>query len=575
MLLELSIKNFAIIHQLTLSFEKGMTVLTGETGAGKSIIIDAIGLLAGGRGSFEYVRYGAKKAEIEGLFFVQEEHRALQICKQYGIDAEENTIILRRDISDSGKSICRINGKMVTIAILREVGQSLIDIHGQHEHQDLMQPERHLFLLDEYAKDILSGALEEYRQLFERYQKLTRRLMQLNENEQQVAQRIDLLQYQLEEIKKADLVPNEDEALFHEKSRLANYEKIFEGIHDAYNALYGDNRGLDWLSHAMSQLESISTMDEKFQQWYEQISNHYFIVEELTYTLRNELDTLEFDPNRLNVIESRLNEVNQLKRKYGESVAKILEYAAKIEDELDTLLHREEHVSRAQEECQEVAQDLILEAKNLTERRQQAAQQLIEDITQELKDLYMDKTRFDIRFEKVEATTKDPVIDGEHVHFTRNGIDRCEFLLSTNPGEPLKELAKVASGGELSRIMLALKSILSKNQGTTSIIFDEVDTGVSGRVAQSIAEKMYQLANGSQVLCITHLPQVAAMSDVHLYISKQEEKGRTKTKVQPLVEDEKIKEIGRMISGVEMTELTKQHAKELLDLANEFKKKTK
>lgn len=574
MLLELSIKNFAIIHQLTLSFEKGMTVLTGETGAGKSIIIDAIGLLVGGRGSYEFVRYGAKKAEIEGLFYVPKTHRSLEICKQYGIDTEEQSIILRRDISDSGKSICRINGKMVTISILREIGQSLIDIHGQHEHQDLMQPDRHLPLLDEYGKETIKEALNEYTQLFLRYQTLNQKRKQLNENEQQVAQRIDLLQYQLEEIKQAELTPNEDEELFTEKSRLANYEKVYEGIHDSYYALYGDNRGLDWLSHAMSQLESIHSIDEKYQKWYEQLSNHYFMIEELTYTLRNELDTLEFDPNRLNFIESRLNELNQLKRKYGESVTDILEYATKIEEELDALLHREEHVEKTEAECLEVAQDLIIEAENLTEIRKQAAKTLIKEITQELKDLYMEKTRFDVRFEKISATSDDPMISGERVHFTPSGIDKCEFLLSTNPGEPLKELAKVASGGELSRIMLALKSILSKNEQTTSIIFDEVDTGVSGRVAQSIAEKMYQLANGSQVLCITHLPQVAAMSDVHLYISKEEEKGRTKTKVQPLAEEEKVKEIARMISGVEMTELTKQHAQELLDLAKTFKKKT-
>lgn len=574
MLQALSIKNFAIIDHVSVSFEKGLTVLTGETGAGKSIIIDALHLLVGGRGSSEYVRYGAKKAEIEGLFYVPKTHRSLEICKQYGIDTEEQSIILRRDISDSGKSICRINGKMVTISILREIGQSLIDIHGQHEHQDLMQPDRHLPLLDEYGKETIKEALNEYTQLFLRYQTLNQKRKQLNENEQQVAQRIDLLQYQLEEIKQAELTPNEDEELFTEKSRLANYEKVYEGIHDSYYALYGDNRGLDWLSHAMSQLESIHSIDEKYQKWYEQLSNHYFMIEELTYTLRNELDTLEFDPNRLNFIESRLNELNQLKKKYGESVTDILEYATKIEEELDALLHREEHVEKTEAECLEVAQDLIIEAENLTEIRKQAAKTLIKEITQELKDLYMEKTRFDVRFEKISATSDDPMISGERVHFTPSGIDKCEFLLSTNPGEPLKELAKVASGGELSRIMLALKSILSKNEQTTSIIFDEVDTGVSGRVAQSIAEKMYQLANGSQVLCITHLPQVAAMSDVHLYISKEEEKGRTKTKVQPLAEEEKVKEIARMISGVEMTELTKQHAQELLDLAKTFKKKT-
>jgi DNA repair protein RecN (Recombination protein N) len=561
LLAELSIKNFAIIEALSVTFTKGLTVLTGETGAGKSIIIDAIHLLAGGRGSAEFVRHGEEKAEIEGLFQVDDNnHPVIAKALEFGIGIEEGMVILRRDISQTGKSVCRINGKLVTISTLREIGATLVDIHGQHEHQELMDDSRHLSLLDQFGAEDIFPSQTEYQEVFRRYEQTLQKLKALSENDQQTAHRLDLIQFQFDEIQNANLKLNEDEELYEEKRKLSNFERVFESIQASHTALHGEQKGLDWISMVMGHLEDAATLDTAYKDIYEAVSNSYYQLEDAARSLRNELDALEFDPQRLNVIEDRLNEINQLKRKYGKTINEILEYAVKIEEEIETLQNKETHIGELEKELTSVKKDLILEAKQLTEIRLKWADKLTKLIHKELKELYMAKTVFEIRFES------------NTLQFTKNGVDHVAFYISTNPGEPLKPLSKVASGGELSRIMLALKSIFSKHQGVTSIIFDEVDTGVSGRVAQSIAEKIYKVAAESQVLCISHLPQVAAMADTHLFISKIIKGGRTKTSVTPLQVEEKINEIGRMISGTEITDLTKKHAEELLYLAAENKK---
>lgn len=571
LLAELSIKNFAIIESLSISFEKGLTVLSGETGAGKSIIIDAIHLLVGSRGSAEFVRHGEKKAELEGLFLLDDIHPCYDTIKEFGIDASEGMVVLRRDILSSGKSVCRINGKLVTISILREVGRTLIDIHGQHEHQELMNHELHLPLLDQYGGEVIKEALHEYQLLYKQYSQLTRKLKELSENEQEMAHRLDLLTFQHKEIETANLIPNEDNELLKERMNIANFENIFEGLRNSYDALNGEKKGMDWLGLAMSHTENIAELNDSLKEIHETITNSYYILEDIVYKISDQLDILEFDPKKLDFVESRLNEISHLKKKYGQTVEEILEYAAKIEEEIDNIQNRDHHLDKIQKELRSVAEDLSIEAKNVSSTRKKLAKQLIDSIHQELHELYMEKTVFDVRFSKRIGHFEEPIIDGEHVKFLSNGIDQLEFYISTNPGEPMKPLAKVASGGELSRIMLAMKSIFSRHQGITSIIFDEVDTGVSGRVAQAIAEKIHRVSVGSQVLCISHLPQVAAMADTHLFIAKQSESGRTKTSVTPLNEEEKVKEIGRMISGVEITDLTKEHARELLGFATKIK----
>jgi DNA repair protein RecN (Recombination protein N) len=560
MLSELSVKNFAIIEALSISFEKGLTVLTGETGAGKSIIIDAIHLLVGGRGSSDFVRHGEDRAEIEGLFLLEKpSHPVFLKAQEFGIEIEDEMIVLRREISKSGKSVCRINGKLVTISTLREIGGTLVDIHGQHEHQELMDESKHLSLLDQYGKNRIITALAEYEKIYHAYEQTIRKLKSLNENEQQMAHRLDLIQFQLSEIQQADLKINEDEILLEEKKQLSNFERIYEAIQASYNALQGEQKGLDWVSLAMGQMEDAAGLSENYKALAESVSNGYYLLEDAAQLLRTELDNLEYNPGRLNEIEERLNEINQLKRKYGNSIPAIVEYGAKIEEELETLQNKETYIDQLQKELVSLKKDLMVEGNELTNLRKELAKNLTNAIHSELQELYMQKTVFEVNFNS-----------GENF-ISKTGLDVVGFFITTNPGEPLKPLSKIASGGEISRIMLALKSIFSKHQEVTSIIFDEVDTGVSGRVAQAIAEKIHKVSSDSQVLCISHLPQVAAMADTHLYIAKATKDGRTKTKVTPLTEEEKIGEIGRMISGAEITDLTREHAKELLHLAHSSK----
>ncbi|MEN1970141.1 DNA repair protein RecN [Lentibacillus sp. N15] len=571
MLTELSIHDFAIIDHISLTFHEGLTVLTGETGAGKSIIIDAIQLLAGGRGSVEFVRHGAKKAEIEGLFNLDDRnHPIYGIGKQYGIEIQDDMVILHRTITANGKSICRVNGKLVTLAILKEFGKTLIDIHSQHETQSLMDPDNHIDLLDLYDPEVTLQAKQAYLQLFEKLRNLKQRYQSLSNNEQETAHRLDLLAFQMDELEKAELTPNEDEILEEERAGLANFERIYQALQDAYNALYGEQKGLEWLSVANQKLQENQTYDSFIAEKSEELSNHYYMVEELTIALRNYSETLQYNPERLNELEARLNEINRLKKKYGSTVNDILDYMAKIEEELEQITNKDSHLTHLAEEISELEQDAYLEAKHLHDIRQQAADQLTNDIHQELTELYLDKATFAVAFD----TKKDESETTNHVKLTKNGYDYVRFLISTNPGEPLKDITKVASGGELSRIMLALKSLFAKHQGVTSVIFDEVDTGVSGRVAQAIAEKIFRISTDSQVLCITHLPQVAAMADTHKLIEKLTENQRTQTAVSELTLEQKTEELSRMITGTKLTDTAKDHAKELLELAANYKTKT-
>ncbi|MGP4107320.1 DNA repair protein RecN [Virgibacillus sp. L01] len=572
MLTELSIQDFAIIDKLSITFNDGLTVLTGETGAGKSIIIDAVQLLAGGRGSVEFVRHGTSKAAIEGLFTLDsKDHKIYATGNYYGIDIQDGMVVLHRTITASGKSICRVNGKLVTLAILKEFGKNLIDVHSQHETQSLMNSENHIDLLDLFDEKKITKSKNEYTKLYNKLLSLKKRYKELSENEQEMTHRLDLLQFQINELEQAALVPNEDVELSEERNQLANFERIYTGLQDAYNALYGEQKGIDWLNKANQALQDNQDYDSFIAEKAEEMSNHYFLVEELMYDLRNYTDTLQYDPDRLNEIESRLNEINRLKKKYGTSVDEILEYMGKIEEEIEQITNKDSHLSKLAEQINEISQDAYLEAKQLHDLRKKASHSLKKDIQKELKGLYLEKASFSVAFNTKENPEQENFKEDVKLH--KNGFDYIHFLISTNPGEPLKELNKTASGGELSRIMLALKKIFAQHQGVTSVIFDEVDTGVSGRVAQAIAEKIYQISNQSQVLCISHLPQVAAMSDTHKLIKKTEKNKRTFTEVVELSVNEKTDELGRMITGTKLTETAKKHATELLELASGYKNK--
>lgn len=558
MLQELSIKNFAIIENLQISFEEGMTVLTGETGAGKSIIIDAVGLLAGGRGSAELIRHGENKTVLQGQFEVLPSQQLDDLFDKYGIETAEEQIIIQREVSRSGKNVSRVNGTIVTVAALREIAENLIDIHGQNEHQELMDSQKHLLLLDRFADQELRKDLEKYRTLFKEYQEAKKELEELLMDEKENVQRIDLLNFQINELEQAALnEEDEEEKLEEERNRLMNYQRIIQGLSIAYEGLQGEEgNGLDPIGVGMAALEKIQDFSPVYQEIYNSLSDAFYQLQECAFSLRNEMDETSYDENRLNEIEVRLELLHQLKRKYGSNIAEMKEYYQKIALELDKISNRESYVEKLAKTFHKKEAELVQVGRVLTAKRKETGQQLKKEIEKQLKELYMEKASFEVVFHKTDKAYIRP-----------DGLDQVEFFISTNVGEPLKPLTKIASGGELSRMMLAMKTIFTQIQGITSIIFDEVDTGVSGRVAQAIANKIHLVSQHSQVLCITHLPQVAAMADHHFYIKKEIAGDRTKTHVYRIDGKERINEIARMLAGTDITQLSIAHAHELLDLA--------
>ncbi|MBZ4030304.1 DNA repair protein RecN [Ligilactobacillus salivarius] len=554
MLQELSIKDFAIIDEIQISFQPKMTVLTGETGAGKSIIIDALGLLAGGRGSTEFIRKGEKKAVIQGLFTLPREANTYNILEEYGIDSEDGQIILQRDLYRGGRNICRINGMMVNLATLRNVGETLIDIHGQNEHQELMKPENHIDLLDEYDKKT-SQLRNQYQVVYQNYRKLKLSMEKKEADEKAWAQRLDMLNFQVKEIEEAGLKINEEDELVEEKNKLDNFQAIHDALELSYQILSGEKIDVVGnLGNAMNELSDVSDLSENLQEINTKISDAFYSLEDAARDISDELDSMEWNGERLNEIEERLELIHQLKRKYGDTIENILHYHSRIEKELREMENAEQNSEKQERQLSEALEKVKELAIKLSKQRKKSAKKLEKMIHEQLSALYMDKAVFEVKF-----------LNNSKLY--SKGIDKVEFYIQTNPGEEMGPLAKIASGGELSRIMLALKTIFSQKMGVTSIIFDEVDTGVSGRVAQAIAEKISQISNNSQVLCITHLPQVAAIADNHYYISKSVNDGRTETSLKELDEKQKIREIARMLSGSEITELTLKHAEELIKMS--------
>ena len=564
MLSELSIKNFAIIDNLSIHFQEGLTVLTGETGAGKSIIIDAVNLLSGGRGSVDYIRHGANKAELNGLFNLEENMiQVINLAKQYDINIEDNMIILERTITDKGKSICRINGKLVTLTILREFGRNLVDIHSQHDTYQLMSSHAHINLLDAFNSDDILKIKKEYDEVYKLLSQYKQEYNQLTINEQETAQRLDLYLFQANELKEANLIEDEDSELEKERTQLANFEKIHLALEQTYYSLHGDQKGLEWLNVAETALQEGADYDSFIKEKKEELTDLYFNIEEISFQIRDYKDQIQFNESRLNEVESRLNEIARLKKKYGSTVNEIIDYYEEVQTKIDKLKNKDLHNEQLELKIEELTSKTIEIGKKLRKARMDTAKKLTKTIHTELKDLYLENAKFEVEFNELSS---DP-----SQNINENGIDKINFLLSTNLGEPLKRLDKVASGGELSRIMLILKKIFVKHQNIPTIIFDEIDTGVSGRVAQAIAEKMYDVSLSGQTLCITHLPQVAAMSDQHLLIKKEETKNRTTTKISELTLENKINQLSEMMTGTEMTDSAMNHSKELINLSDKYK----
>lgn len=557
MLLELHIHDFAIIEDISLEFHHGMTVLTGETGAGKSIIIDAVGLLAGGRGSSDYVRHGSKKCVLEGHFEMPKSSRLKTLFESEEIDYDSELLMIQREIYDNGRSVCRVNGSLVTISLLKEVGTYLIDIHGQNEHQELMDSENHIHLLDYYGQDTIDSLLDSYQKDYKVYRDTVKRLNAWQDKEQETAQKIDILRFQTDEISEANLIADEEVELEEEERRLANYQTIMTELTISYQVLQeAEPNALESIGKAMDAMENVAEVDQNLSTISTTLNNVFYELQEVASDIYQELDRQEFDEGRLNEIASRLNLIQQLKRKYGASIPEILLFYETSLEELETLENNTESQTELTDQIKQLEKNLLEKGKLLSNARQKTAKSLQKDIQEQLKELYMDKVVFNVRFSNS--------LEELSVQFANlYGLDTVEFFISTNPGEPEKPLTKIASGGELSRMMLALKTIFAKSQGITSIIFDEIDTGVSGRVAQAIAEKIHSISEYSQVLCITHLPQVAARADNHLYVKKAIVENRTSTAAVILTETERVEEIARMLSGNQITKGAIQAAEEL------------
>lgn len=552
MLQTLSIKQFAIIDELDINFSDGLTVMSGETGSGKSIIIDAIGQLIGMRASSDYVRHGEKKAIIEGIFDIDESKDAIKILESLAIDVDEDFLLVKREIFSSGKSICRINNQTVTLQDLRKVMQELLDIHGQHETQSLLKQKYHLQLLDDYADNQYSDLLNQYQLSYKQYKNKRKELEELESADQALLQRLDLMKFQLEELTEASLKEGEVDQLESDIKRIQNSEKLNLALNNAHQVLTDENAIPDRLYELSNYLQTINDIvPEKFVRLKEDIDQFYYILEDAKHEIYDEMANTEFDEQVLNEYESRMNLLNNLKRKYGKDITELIGYQSKLANEIDKIENYEQSTSQLREEIKTLYNDVIDIGKKLSQERRRVARELMDHIVSEIQNLQMKDANLEISFKPLD----EPTIEG---------IEFVEFLISPNRGEPLKSLNKIASGGELSRIMLALKSIFVKSRGQTAILFDEVDSGVSGQAAQKMAEKMRDIAQYIQVICISHLPQVASMSDHHLLISKASNADRTTTQVKELKDENKIDEIARMISGASVTELTRENAKEMI-----------
>ena len=552
MLQTLSIKQFAIIDELDINFSDGLTVMSGETGSGKSIIIDAIGQLIGMRASSDYVRHGEKKAIIEGIFDIDESKDAINILESLAIDVDEDFLLVKREIFSSGKSICRINNQTVTLQDLRKVMQELLDIHGQHETQSLLKQKYHLQLLDDYADNQYSDLLNQYQLSYNQYKNKRKELEELESADQALLQRLDLMKFQLEELTEASLKEGEVDQLESDIKRIQNSEKLNLALNNAHQVLTDESAIPDRLYELSNYLQTINDIvPEKFVRLKEDIDQFYYMLEDAKHEIYDEMANTEFDEQVLNEYESRMNLLNNLKRKYGKDITELIAYQSKLANEIDKIENYEQSTSQLREEIKTLYNEVIDIGKKLSQERRRVARELRDHIVSEIQNLQMKDANLEISFKPLD----EPTIEG---------IEFVEFLISPNRGEPLKSLNKIASGGELSRIMLALKSIFVKSRGQTAILFDEVDSGVSGQAAQKMAGKMRDIAQYIQVICISHLPQVASMSDHHLLISKASNADRTTTQVKELKDENKIDEIARMISGASVTELTRENAKEMI-----------
>ena len=556
MLSVLHIENIAVIEQAEILFEGGFNVLTGETGAGKSIVIDAISAILGERTYRDVIRTGASRAFVSAIFTGIPEHAWFS---ENAVPFDEQELQVQREIFADGRNVCRVNGRPVSVAALKKLGARLINIHGQHDSQQLFDEENHLVYLDAFARD--DAELADYREAFEQWQAVRREMQKLTMDEAEKLRLVESLQYQIEEIRAAELKPGEEEQLKERRKVLQNAEKLSDCLLAADEALYGGDASdgaAGLLSNAERALSKVSALGADMESLYQKISDLMYSVQDAADELRAMRDDLSYSEGELEEIEERLDAIHKLKRKYGASVEDVLDYLAKSEQRLDEIAFASDRLEVLQKKQTQLQSQAVRLGELLREKRQAAAEQMQAQICEELRQLDMPKIQFVCEFFQQEPA--------------ENGLDRVRFLMSANVGESLKPLSKVASGGELARIMLAMKQVLAQQDGVPTLIFDEVDAGVSGRAAQKVALKLWSVSKGRQVLCVTHLPQIAAMADAAFTVEKRVEQGRTFTNVIHLDEAGRQQELARLIGGSMVTETTLAGAAELLRLANEAKR---
>jgi DNA repair protein RecN (Recombination protein N) len=554
MLSTLSIRNFAIIDQVQIDFERGLIVLTGETGAGKSIIIDALNAILGGRTGSEMVRAGAVRASIDAVFDISDAPHVCSLLEEMGHESEGSQLLISREVASGGKAAARIGGRPATVTQLKQLGEWLVDLHGQHEHQSLLAVARHIDLLDEWAGRELLAFRTNLAQAYQRMRSLERESAGIERDARERERLLDLYRFQTEEISGAELRDGEEEELRADARRLSNAQRLAESTGAAAALLAGDDGAqlLESLASVQRQLESAASMDPGLEPLTERVTAAIYELQEAGHDLTRYQDLIEYNPDRLQQIEERLETIRGLKRKYGDTIAEILEYGAKTCQQLEALEHSEERSQELTTELEDSKRRLSLLCDQLGAMRREAADQFQRAVVSELNDLGMERTRFEVQIEPTEPTA--------------TGTDRIEFVMAANPGEPMRPLAKIASGGEISRVMLAIKGAMARQEPLPTMVFDEVDVGVGGRTAAVIAEKLAALGETAQVICITHLAQIASRASQHLYIEKEVLDDRTRVNVLPLEGTARIDEVARMIGGAEITETVLRHAQEMLQV---------
>lgn len=562
MLLQININNFALIEKLSIDFTKGFNVLSGETGAGKSILIDAINFVLGEKFNKDFIRTGEEKTSVEAIFLIENSKTKI-LLEELDIEFED-ILIINRETFYNGKSIVKVNGKSILVSTLKQISKTLIDIHGQHENQNLLDSSNHIFYLDSFGDNVIRNIKLEYIELYKKYNEIIDKIHKLKGNKD-IDKVADYLVFQIKDIDSAKLKIGEDLELEKNYSILSNAEKISNSLNNSFNYLYstGDtSNAFDMIGNAVKELRTAERHIDKIKVLSSSLEEMYFSLEEIIRELRDLKETVVYDEGELEKVNNRIYEISQYKKKYGKTIEDILTYKASLENKYEELVNSEKIINDLNNEKKEIELQLNTKAEELHKIRKEISEVLINAIESELKYVGLEKSRFHIELCKEES-------------FNINGKDKVQFLISTNPGEPLKPLEKVVSGGELSRIMLSLKTVFIDRDEIPIVIFDEIDTGISGRIAQCVAEKMFLISTKHQVFCVTHLPQIAAMSDTHYLVYKQIIDDKTYTNLCRLSIEEKVKEIAKMIASSDVTNVTIENAKELIEIAQNKKNNLK